>query len=102
MRWAGRWISQTGWEQGCLTPDLATESSAFGEQLRSRLVDVMQRQVAAFETVLGEALKDADGRDMAAFVIAAWHGTLLRMKAERSQQPIDRFRCVLHSLLSRR
>ena len=92
-------LADAGWERGCMIPDLATEASAFGETLRSRLVDVLREQSAAFETVLRELLREADAGDMAGFVVAAWHGSLLRMKAERSAEAVDRFRRVLDRLL---
>jgi hypothetical protein len=43
---------------------------------------------------------DADAAaDLAAFLLAAWHGTLLRMKVERNSAAVDRFRRMLSSLL---
>ena len=95
-------LHSAAWAQGCLIPDLATETSAYGDTLRSRLADIMHLQSAAFERVLGDLAGDADAADLAAFIVAAWHGTLLRMKVERSSEAIDRFRRVLRSLVAAR
>jgi hypothetical protein len=37
--------------------------------------------------------------DRAAFLVAAWQGTLLRLKVERNGEPIRRFRRMLPRLL---
>lgn len=92
-------LAEGRWETGCLVPDLATEASACGERLRLRLVEVLHGQTAAFERVVGEIVPPDDASDLAAFVLAAWHGTLLRMKAERSGEPLTRFRRTLAKLL---
>jgi TetR/AcrR family transcriptional regulator, transcriptional repressor for nem operon len=43
---------------------------------------------------------DEDGAaDLGAFLRAAWHGALLRMKVERSATALDRFRRMLAKLL---
>ncbi|HEY1887208.1 MAG TPA: TetR family transcriptional regulator C-terminal domain-containing protein, partial [Roseiarcus sp.] len=43
---------------------------------------------------------DEDGAaDLAGFLLAAWHGTLLRMKVERNSTSLDRFRRMLATLL---
>lgn len=92
-------LAEAGWQHGCLIPDLATEASAFGDALRDRLADVMREQVAAFQAVLDELAVDTGTSDLATFIVAAWHGTLLRMKVERSAEPVERFERVLRTLI---
>ena len=92
-------IARAGWRRGCLIADLAAEVPAHSEVLRSRLSEVMRDQVSAFEAVVGEAIAGSDDVDLAAFIIAAWHGTLLRMKVERGPEPMQRFDRMLRRLL---
>jgi TetR/AcrR family transcriptional regulator, transcriptional repressor for nem operon len=37
--------------------------------------------------------------DIGGFLLAAWHGTLLRMKVERNASALDRFQRMLAPLL---
>jgi TetR/AcrR family transcriptional regulator, transcriptional repressor for nem operon len=37
---------------------------------------------------------------MASAILAAWHGTVLRMKVERTGEPIVRFRRFLRTILT--
>lgn len=93
--------AEAGWRRGCMVPDLATEIEAHGDALRQRLCAVLAQQSARFEAVV-RLLRpgDEDGAaDLAAFLLAAWHGTLLRMKAERNSAAVDRFRRVLAGFL---
>lgn len=55
-----------------------------------------EKQIGTFEAVLSEALGEggAEGgaRDLTDFVIAEWHGSLLRIKVERSPAALHQFR----------
>lgn len=90
--------------QSCLTIDMASEVPAHSELLRQRVCEIMERQVRAFAVPLrrlcagrGGIADDVD--DLAAVLLAAWQGTLLRVKAERGLEPVARFRRVLEGLL---
>jgi TetR/AcrR family transcriptional repressor of nem operon len=91
-------LDEHNWGVGCLIPDLATETPAHSELLRGALVQVLERQTTAFAGVLRELAQPGDADDFAAVLLAAWHGTLLRMKLERSSVPLARFRRTLHRL----
>ncbi len=95
----GERAAAADWRLGCLIADLAAEIPTHSDVMRSRLADVMDAQVSAFEAVLVEATADHDQGDLAAFIVAAWHGTLLRMKVERGPEPLHRFRRVVRRLL---
>ncbi|MGJ5131798.1 MULTISPECIES: TetR/AcrR family transcriptional regulator [unclassified Bradyrhizobium] len=89
------------WQRGCIVPDLAAEIAAHGDALRARLCTVLAEQSARFETV-ARLLRQSDeegAADLGAFLLAAWHGTLLRMKVERNSTAVDRFRRMLESFL---
>jgi TetR/AcrR family transcriptional repressor of nem operon len=87
------------WGVGCLIPDLASEVAAHSEILRGALARVLERQTTAFTSVLRQLVEPEEAADLAAVLLAAWHGTLLRMKVERSGAPIVRFRRILGRFL---
>ncbi len=95
-----RALSERDWSVGCLIPDLATEAPIHSELLRGALAKVLEQQTGAFAAVLDDVVEPDGVDDVAAVVLAAWHGTLLRMKVERSDEPVARFRRVLRRLLS--
>jgi TetR/AcrR family transcriptional repressor of nem operon len=84
-----------------MVPDLAGEIVFHDDALRTRLCAVLAQQSAQFEKVVRLARAgDEDGAaDFGAFLLAAWHGTLLRMKVERNATALDRFRRMLATLL---
>ena len=94
-----RALGEHDWGVGCLIPDLATETPAHSEVLRLALARVLERQTAAFAGVLRDLTKPDEADDLAAVLLAAWHGTLLRMKVERSGAPVARFKRTLLRLL---
>ena len=94
-------LAASDWRVGCLIPDLAADVPVRSEVLRERLLAVMREQVGMFEAVLAEASNGLDAGDLGAFVVAAWHGTLLRLKCERGPDPLRRFRRVLRLVLER-
>ena len=95
-----RALEEHDWGVGCLIPDLATEAPAHSELLRDALARVLERQTAAFADVLCDLAEPGDADDLAAVLLAAWHGTLLRMKVERSGAAVARFKRTLRRLLS--
>lgn len=94
-----RALNERDWGVGCLIPDLATEAPVHSELLLGELAQVLEKQTGAFASVLHDFAGDDSVDDVAALVLAAWHGTLLRMKVERSREPVARFRRVLKRLL---
>lgn len=89
------------WQRGCIIPDLAGEIAVHGDALRGRLCAVLAQQSRQFETVVRLLRPDDEDAadDLGAFLLAAWHGTLLRMKVERNASALERFRRMLASLL---
>jgi TetR/AcrR family transcriptional regulator, transcriptional repressor for nem operon len=93
--------AEAEWRCGCMVPDLAGEIAFHDDALRARLCAVLAQQSAQFEKVV-RLLRpgDEDGAaDLSAFLLAAWHGALLRMKVERKATAVDRFRRMLARLL---
>lgn len=94
-----RALGERDWGVGCLIPDLATETPAHGELLRGALARVLERQTSAFAAPLRELVDPEAAGDLAAMLLATWHGTLLRMKVEGSGAPIARFKRTLRRFL---
>jgi TetR/AcrR family transcriptional regulator, transcriptional repressor for nem operon len=88
------------WQVGCLIPDMAAETPAHSEIIRERLIEVMSRSTDYFAAVLAEIFPQDRAEDLAAAILAAWHGTVLRMKVERTGEPIARFRRFLRTILT--
>jgi TetR/AcrR family transcriptional regulator, transcriptional repressor for nem operon len=94
--------AEVQWRRGCMVPDLAGEIAFHDDALRERLVAVLAQQSAQFEKVV-RLLRPGDEQgaaDLGGFLLAAWHGTLLRMKVERNASALDRFRRMLATLLN--
>jgi TetR/AcrR family transcriptional repressor of nem operon len=88
------------WRQGCMVADLAGEIAFHDDALRERLIAVLARQSAELEKVVRLIRPSERGAaDLGPFLLAAWHGTLLRMKVERNGSALDRFRRMLGLLL---
>ncbi len=93
--------AEADWRRGCMVPDLAGEIAFHDDALRARLCTVLAQQSAQFEKVvrLLRPNDEAGAADLGAFLLAAWHGTLLRMKVERNATALDRFRRTVARLL---
>jgi TetR/AcrR family transcriptional regulator, transcriptional repressor for nem operon len=93
--------AEADWRRGCMVSDLAGEIAFHDDALRARLRAVLAQQSAQFESLVRLARpRDEDGAaDLGAFLLAAWHGTLLRVKVERNATALDRFRRMLETLL---
>ena len=99
------WLADVGWRYGCLVSNLSLEAPEHSEPLRERLSHVLHRLTQLFaETVrdcqaAGSVRADLEADDLATLLLAAWHGVLLRMKVDRSPEPLGKFRRILFSLL---
>lgn len=95
-----RRLAAEDWRIGCLVPDLAAEIPFHSEALRRRLCAVLEGQVGILESVLADLLgDDVPARSLACFLLAAWHGSLLRMKVERDPSAVRAFRDALRHWL---
>ena len=91
-----RRLAAEDWRISCLIPDLAAEIPFHSEALRRRLCAVLEGQVGVLEGVLADLLGDGvPARSLACFLLAAWHGSLLRMKVERDPSAVRAFRDAL-------
>ena len=96
-----------GWQHGCLIGNLSLESTDHSERIRTRLAEIFAEWREPFARCLGQAA--ADGRitltvpalDLADFLLASWQGAILRMKVERSPEPLERFKDVVFTTVLR-
>ena len=90
----------------CLVSNLSLEAAEHSELLRGRLSQILHRLTQRFAEAVragqtaGSVRDDCDADDLATLLLAAWHGALLRMKVDRSPEPLEEFRRTFFALLS--
>jgi TetR/AcrR family transcriptional repressor of nem operon len=101
------YFAKHGYERGCPIGNLAQEMSDLSPAMRERVRGVLAGMAGRFAVLLTEA-RDRDElparlrpERTAAFVLDAWEGALLRMKVEKTVEPLVRFEeFVFEELLS--
>ncbi|MFF5209271.1 TetR family transcriptional regulator C-terminal domain-containing protein [Streptosporangium sp. NPDC000396] len=92
-----------GWHDGCLIGNLSLETVEQSDALRTRLAEVFAQWRKPFADCLDEAAAAGQIRlvlpslDLADFLLASWQGAILRMKIERSAEPLERCKTVIFS-----
>lgn len=100
-------LEARGWRDGCLIGNLSLESAEVSEPLRERLADIFRVWRQPFADCLDEAAAAGQIRlalpaaELADYLLASWHGAVLRMKVERSAEPLERFRRIVFSTVLR-
>ncbi len=96
-----------GYKEGCPVGNMAQEMADQSEEFRDRLGGVMREAEARFARCLREA-QDAgelslrlEAEATAGFVLSAWEGAMLRMKAEGGPAPLDNFEQVVFGQMLR-
>jgi len=91
------------WAHGCMIGNLSLETAVHSEPLRLRLVAIFERWRQPFAACIaegqaaGEITKAFDAQDLADFLLSSWQGAMLRMKVERSPEPLERFKKIIFS-----
>ena len=99
------WLEAAGWRYGCLVGNMSLEAPEHSELLRVHLVEVCGKLTHSFAAVVragqatGEIRSDLGADDVATFLLAAWEGAMMRMKVDRSPQPIEQFKRVLFAVI---
>lgn len=89
--------AKEGCAGGCPLGNLAQEMSDLSPAMRERLRGALNAVTANIAFLLrqaqtrGELPGTLDADQAAGFILDAWEGALLRMKAEKSVEPLDRF-----------
>jgi TetR/AcrR family transcriptional repressor of nem operon len=91
---------------GCFFGNMGQEMADSNEAIRKKVKAVLKRNTGLFVEVLeeakqaGEIKSDASTEVLGEFLMNAWEGTLMRMKASKSRQPLDVFLEMLPKVLS--
>jgi TetR/AcrR family transcriptional repressor of nem operon len=86
--------------RGCLIGDFSIEVSQASEPLRERLAAMYREWLTPFERCIeegqqaGEISPQFPASDLADSLLTSWEGAILRMKVERSPEPLDRFKRI--------
>ena len=87
-------IEQADYKGGCLLGNLMGEMGGTSEICRHALMTAVERYNALQQTALeraqkqGSVRKDRSAKNMADLLANSWQGALLRMKIEKSAQPL--------------
>lgn len=90
---------------GCFIGNMCQEMSESSEVIRLKVRQMLRNKTQAIEDVLDEARLTGTLKNplpssiLAEFLLNAWEGTLMRMKASKSREPIDAFLAVLPEIL---
>jgi TetR/AcrR family transcriptional repressor of nem operon len=93
-------LAADGFMRGCLIGDFSLEAIPHSEMLRERLVEIFAQWRAPFAACIvqaqaaGEVAATFTADDLAEFLLASWEGAILRMKVERSVEPLERFKTI--------
>ena len=88
------------WALGCLIGNFSLEISTDSEPLRAHLSRIFAEWREPFAACIaeaqaaGEIADDFPARDLADFLLAGWHGAMLRMKVDRSSTPLEQFKSI--------
>lgn len=87
--------------RGCLIGDFSLEAVPHSEKLRQQLVGVFAEWRQPFAECIregqeaGELASTFPPEELADFLLASWEGAILRMKVERSAEPLERFKTIV-------
>ncbi|MET3522274.1 TetR/AcrR family transcriptional regulator [Mesorhizobium abyssinicae] len=93
-------LAADGYVRGCLIGDFSLEVVQESEPLRQHLVAMYREWLQPFSDCIAEAQAAGEidstftPRDLAEFLLASWEGAILRMKVERSGEPLRRFKDI--------
>jgi TetR/AcrR family transcriptional repressor of nem operon len=100
-----REIGEPDHARGCLIGNLSAEAAPASAAIRARLADFLEEWTDAIAVPLAEGQRRGDVRadlapdTIAALLLDAWQGALLRAKVTRSAAPLDAFLDVLYPTL---
>lgn len=102
-----QFFASVGWRYGCLAGNMALEASEHSEVIRNRLVEAFPEWTQPFEQAIREAQAANEvepslaAGELAAALLEAWQGAILRMKVDRTPAALYRFKqLVFPALLS--
>jgi TetR/AcrR family transcriptional repressor of nem operon len=96
-----RRLDDADWSRGCMIGNFSLETSAQNERLRTKLSEIFAQWRAPFAACIAEGQKageissEFDPDDLADFLLSSWQGAMLRMKVDRSPEPLERFKKIV-------
>lgn len=93
-------LEADGFVRGCLIGDFSLEASGSSELLREQLDAIFRAWRTPFAACIaeaqanGEIAADFEPNELAEFLLASWQGAMLRMKVERSDAALRRFKTI--------
>jgi TetR/AcrR family transcriptional regulator, transcriptional repressor for nem operon len=90
-----------GFIRGCLIGDFSLEAAPQSEMIRMRLAEIFREWCVPFAACIAEGQRaneiasTLDPGDLAEFLLASWEGAILRMKVERTAEPLERFKRIV-------
>lgn len=93
-------LAKDGFNRGCLIGDFSLEAAPQSEMLRMRLAEIFAEWRSPFAACIaegqaaGEIAATFTPEDLAEFLLSSWEGAILRMKVERSAEPLERFKRI--------
>ncbi|MGO4565939.1 TetR family transcriptional regulator C-terminal domain-containing protein [Rhizobium sp. 2YAF20] len=98
-------LNQQNMRNGCLLGNFTAEATDHSEAIRAKLLKVFAEVRDAIAYCLeaavkaGELRQDFECEEVAAFIVSSLQGANLLAKAERSPEPVDRFKKILFSTI---
>jgi len=90
-----KYFESHGFTRGCPIGNLAQEMGDLSEPFRAKLNEAMNGLTSAFMYILNEAQKAEEIpatlniRETAIFIVAAYHGAIMRMKVTKTAEPLE-------------
>ena len=100
-------VSRDDMRNGCLYGNFTAEASEHSEVIRQRLVAIFAEVQESLAYCLraaiaaGELPPNFNCEEVAGFIISSAQGAILLAKAQRSAEPLDRFKRVLFAMILR-
>jgi len=93
-------LARDGFQRGCLIGDLSLEAAPQSDMLRARLTEIFAQWRSPFAACIaagqaaGEIATTFAPEELAEFLLSSWEGAILRMKVERTAEPLERFKRI--------
>lgn len=90
---------------GCFIGNMCQEMAESSEAIRLKVRQMLRNNTQAIEDLLEEARLEGQlksklpSETLAEFLFNAWEGTLMKMKASKSREPLNAFLAILPELL---
>ena len=94
-------LDAADWSRGCMIGNFSLETSPQSERLRERLSAIFAEWRGPFAACIAEAqhageISSAFAADeLADFLLTSWQGAILRMKVDRSPEPLELFKKIV-------